>query len=267
MKDSPLALVTGGAGAIGTATVRRLLSEGMRLISLDRSEEELQRQAEEFDTQNLITRAFDLSDSANIPHLVDDLIDLHGPITRLVNNAGVWEGAPIIEMGDDIWNLNFAVNVTAPFALMRGIAQVMAGAGGGRIVNVASRNALRSSTNNAAYDASKAALVSLTRTAAGEFAKDSIRVNALCPGVVSTPSTTDIEEPNFKAAYTRLIPMARYGKPEEMAGVIAFLLSDDASFITGQAFVADGGQLACQDNARFMEIPGMKPQPECNGED
>ena len=140
---------------------------------------------------------------------------------------------------------------------MQCLAPVMAKAGGGAIVTVASRNAFRSSTNNAAYDASKAAVVGLTRTAAGEFACDNIRVNTVCPGVISTPGNIDAEELQFKAAYTKQIPMNRYGRPEEIASVVTFLLSDAASYLTGQAIIVDGGQIACQDNARYMEIPGL----------
>ncbi len=258
--EKPLALVTGAAGAIGKATTRRLLAGGIRVAALDRSEDALKALSADLNSEHLVTWPFDLARIEDVPALVTALVGQHGPIIRLVNNAGVWSGGPIVEMSDEIWNDNFAINVTAPFALMRGLAPMMAEAEGGSIVNIASRNALRSSTNNAAYDASKAALVALTRTAAGEFAKYNIRVNALCPGVVSTPSTPEIEEKLFKAAYTRQIPMGRYGTPEEMAGIIDFLLSDDASFITGQTIIADGGQIACQDNQRYMEIPGLKTE-------
>ena len=254
----PLALVTGAAAGIGKATVERLLLKGMHVIALDRDAEALATLADAAADDALITCPFDLSLISEIPKLAADLVAAHGPVTQLVNNAGVWGGGAIVEMSDADWELTFAVNVTAPFALMRALAPVMATAGGGGIVNVASRNAFRSSTNNAAYDASKAALVALTRTAAGEFAADHIRVNAVCPGVIST-SDLSAEEPLFKAAYTRQIPLARYGQPDEIAGVIAFLLSDDASFLTGQAVIIDGGQIACQDNARFMEIPGLQP--------
>jgi NAD(P)-dependent dehydrogenase (short-subunit alcohol dehydrogenase family) len=134
----------------------------------------------------------------------------------------------------------------------------MAEAGGGGVVTVASRNAFRSSTNNAGYDASKAAVVALTRTAAGEFARNNIRVNTVCPGVISTPGNSSAEESLFKAAYTKQIPMDRYGEPEEIARVISFLLSEASSFLTGQAIIVDGGQIACQDNARYLEIPGLR---------
>ena len=91
----------------------------------------------------------------------------------------------------------------------------------------------------------------------GEFAGDGIRVNSVSPGVVSTPATPEIEEPLFKAAYRKQIPMDRYGTPEDIAAVCAFLLSDDSGFMTGQDIIVDGGQIACQDNGRYMEIPGL----------
>jgi NAD(P)-dependent dehydrogenase (short-subunit alcohol dehydrogenase family) len=256
-----LALVTGGASGIGKATVQLLLSRGMRVIALDKSEPGLEQFRAEFpDAKKLTTAPFDLSQWRNIPALCEGLLRDQGPVTRVVNNAGVWKGAPLIEMSDETWLLNLDVNLCAPFALIRALAPAMGKAGGGAIVNVASRNAFRSSVNISAYDASKAGLVALTRTAAGELARHNIRVNAVCPGVIATPGdAATIQDKLFKAAYTKQIPMDRYGAPEEIASVIAFLLSDEASFITGQAIIVDGGQIACQDNQRFMQIPGLKP--------
>jgi len=251
-----LALVTGAAQGIGRATTARLLQDGCRVIALDRNEDSLDELQAELGG-DVLPVPFDLSDGEAIAALVAELTEQHGPISRLVNNAGVWPGGRITELTDDVWQLAFAVNTTAPFALIRAIAPVMAAAGGGAIVNVVSRNAFRSSTGCSAYDASKAALLALTRTAGGELAADGIRVNAVCPGVISTPGDLSIEDPLFKAAYTRQIPMNRYGDADEIASVIAFLLGRDSSFMTGQAVIVDGGQIACQDNRRYMEIPGL----------
>ena len=254
MGEKSLALVTGAGGGIGAAIATRLVEDGMRVLALDRDERSLALLA---DRDEMCAATFDLADLKGTPGFLAELVREYGVPTRLALNAGVWPGAPIAEMSDEVWQINFAINVTSPFAFMRELAPQMARVGGGAIVCTASRNAYRSSVNNAAYDASKAALLGLMRTAAGEFAAAGIRVNAVSPGVVSTAATPEIEEPLFKAAYRKQIPMDRYGVPEDIAGVCAFLLSDDARFVTGQDVVVDGGQIACQDNGRFMQIPGL----------
>jgi NAD(P)-dependent dehydrogenase (short-subunit alcohol dehydrogenase family) len=264
---SELTLVTGAASGIGKATAVRLLrdgpaasspSSGRRVLALDRNADGLAAAEKEFGRSGWISVCFDLAHTGRIPGLVRDLVQRHGAITRLVNNAGIWPSAPIFELTDETWELTQRVNVTAPLVLTRELAPVMRDAGGGAIVNIASRNAFRSSAGNAAYDASKAALAALTRTAAGELARHGIRVNAVCPGVIATSANGNLGE-LFMAAYRKIIPMNRFGRAEEVASVICFLLSDEASFITGETIVADGGQLACQDNQRFMEIPGLRP--------
>lgn len=142
----------------------------------------------------------------------------------------------------------YRVNVTAPFVFIREIAPLMMRQGWGVIINIASRNAMVSSKGSAAYDSSKAALVALTRTVAGELAPYGIRVNAICPGVINTPANRDLfDDQDASENYLRLIPMGRYGEPEEIAGIAYFLTTPDAGFITGQAIVADGGQMAFMD--------------------
>lgn len=247
-----LALVTGAGRGIGEAIAARLARDGMRVIGLDVTPPPM-------DTNTcVVPHEFDLTNIQDIPNLVTTLVSEHGPIQILVNNAGVWPGGPIIELAKKTWDHVMAINLEAPFALIKATTPGMAKAGGGAIINLASRNAFRSSVNNAAYDASKAGVVALTRTAAGELAACNIRVNAIAPGVIATPGDTSIDEPLFKAAYTKQIPMDRYGRPEEIASVVSFLAGPDSSFLTGQTLVVDGGQIACQDNGRFMEIPGLK---------
>ena len=254
MADSlpTLTLVTGAAGAIGGAILERLVDAGHPVLALDRDSDALHHLRERHGADAVETVPFDLTDLRATPDLLRRLLNEHGAIRRLVLNAGVWPTSPIVEMSDETWNVNFAVNVTSPFMFLRGLVPAMAQAGGGAIVCTASRNAHRSSTANAAYDASKAALLGLVRTAAGEFARDHIRINAVSPGVVSTPSTAEIEDEPFRSSYLRQIPKNRYGTPADIAGVSLFLLSDDAGYITGQDLIVDGGQIACQDNSRLL---------------
>lgn len=247
-----LALVTGAASGIGRATALRFASEGVEVVALDRSGDALEAMVSE-GAGPIHACRFDLGRTGAIPGLVARLTRKHGVFTVLVNNAAVWFSEPLVGIQDKNWEMTLRVNVTAPMALMRAVAPGMIGAGGGCIVNVASRNGFVSSVENTAYDASKAALIAMTRTVAGELAGHHIRVNAVCPGVIDTSPNRDlIQNRRFNRNYRRLIPMDRFGQPEDIAGAIYFLTTQDAGFITGQTIVADGGQMACQDWKRVF---------------
>lgn len=257
-RSGPLALVTGAASGIGRATALRFASDGIEVVALDRSGEALKRVVEEGDGDAPIHAcSFDLSRTGAVSRLVEGLTRKYGVFTVLVNNAAVWFSESLIQIQDRHWEMTLRVNVTAPMALMRAIVPRMIEAGGGCIVNVASRNGFVSSVENTAYDASKAALIAMTRTAAGELAQHHIRVNAVCPGVIDTPPNRElIQDRRFNRNYRKLIPMDRFGQPEDIAGVIYFLTTRDAGFITGQTVVADGGQMACQDWKRLFKMEG-----------
>jgi len=253
--NASLALVTGSGAGIGKAIALRLLDSGHRVIALDRNTDATKDLSPR---PSVIPFSFDLSDLEGTSAALHRLVEEHGPIRKLVLNAGVWPGGALIDMPLATFLVNIHVNLVSPFLFLQALAPAMGDAGGGAIVIIASRNAFRSSTHNAGYDASKGGAVSLMRTAAGEFAPYNIRVNAVCPGVTTTPGNADAEDPTFKLPYCQQIPMGRYGDADEIAAVTAFLLSNDASFLTGQAIIVDGGQIACQDNARTMQIRDMK---------
>ncbi len=252
--NTDLALVTGAASGIGLATTRRFLQEGIRVIALDYSQEGLDRMADAANDARLIPCQADLSDTGALPALVKQLCANHGPISILVNNAGAWHYEPLTGIPDERWEHIFRINVTAPFVLMREITPAMIAQRRGVIINISSRNAMVGSKGSCAYDASKAALTALTRTASGELAPHGIRVNAICPGVIATPANQDLlDDEEASSNYLRLIPMNRYGEPEEIAGICYFLTTPDAGFITGQTIVADGGQMAYTDWKRLFE--------------
>ena len=251
-RSGTLAFVTGAGSGIGKAIAERFSAEGYRVIALDRSECALKQLAG--CVPDTIPCVFDLNDLEAIPALVARLVEENGAIDVLVNNAGAWCYEPLVDIALDRWEEIYRVNASAPFVLTREVAPGMIERGDGVIVNIASRNAMVSSRGSAAYDSSKAALVALTRTAAGEFAPHNVRVNAICPGVINTPANDDLlDDRETLDNYLRLIPQGRYGEPEEIAGIAHFLTTPDARFITGQTLVADGGQMAFSDWKKLFD--------------
>ena len=224
------ALVTGGARGIGRAIVERLAEGGWKVVAtyntgLDQAKE-LAR------THGVEIRQVDLADRAkslDFARRIDEEFSFQG----LVNNAGILEKEPLGEMTLDAWDRTFEVNVTAPLILAQAIGPRMSR--GASIVNIASIDAYIGSFRSFAYSASKAALVSVTRSLANVLGPRGVRVNAVSPGWVDSGILTE----SYEAA--SLTPLGRNGSPLDIARTVAFLLSDDASFITGTSIVADGG--------------------------
>ena len=255
MIDKPLVIVTGASGGIGRCTARRFLREGWRVVALDREESSL-LSAYPGAPADLAFWPIDLDDSGAIDNFCREVVSRHGAPRSLVNNAAVWYYAESTAQSDDQWRHSLQVNVVAPAALARGLIPHMLTLVGSSIVNVASRNALSSSPCSSAYDASKAALTALTRTLAVEFGPRGLRVNAVCPGVINTAANQkEMADPVWAANYRSLIPLDRFGQPEEIASVIHFLASEEASFLTGQSLVVDGGQICGQNYARIFPPP------------
>jgi 3-oxoacyl-[acyl-carrier protein] reductase len=180
--------------------------------------------------------------------LVAQVVERLGRIDILVNSAGI-DGAGVnaLELTNEKWQRVLDVNLTGPFLVARAAARNMAENGGGAIVNVASLNGLEAEPNFADYNSSKGGLVMLTRSLAIDLVKHNIRVNAVCPGYILTRMTEGYaNDPDVGPAIRQAIPMRRFGDPAEVAAAIAFLASDDASYITGEVLVVDGGRFASQ---------------------
>jgi NAD(P)-dependent dehydrogenase (short-subunit alcohol dehydrogenase family) len=252
--NQPLALITGATRGIGLAIVR-LLAPRYRLILTARSDEALAWAAEDaqrFGGDDISTVACDLCDPDERFDLIEAVGSLEQPVQVLINNAGAGDSAPLVKTDDELWQRMIELNLTAPFALARGLAPAMIECGWGRIVNVASTAAIKGYRYTAAYSAAKAGLVGLTRALAAELGGRGITVNAVCPGFCDTDlAETAIRNIAEKTGTTadearrgleRLSPMNRLVKPAEVAQMVMYLLSDSAAMLNGQAVVIDGGE-------------------------
>lgn len=242
------AVITGAASGIGQATAWLLASEGSDVVLADVNEQGMDETVAAIKAAGhaACAVATDVSDAPAVRGLVERAAEVMGGVDVIINVAGVQQSAVVEETGEDAWDRQFAVNVRSVFLMAKyGVPQLRA-AHGGAFVSVASIAALKGISGLAAYSASKGAIVSLTRTLAVELARDRIRVSCLCPGWVDTPFNDPVvsfmggrDAPNAMVA--QQAPLGRQGRPPEMADALAFLASDAASYLTGQAIVVDGG--------------------------
>ncbi|MET0961913.1 MAG: SDR family NAD(P)-dependent oxidoreductase [Noviherbaspirillum sp.] len=253
-----VAIVTGAASGIGRATAQRLYDEGAALALVDRDEEALAAFAASLDAQRVLWRAFDIGVEAEVERFVADVEGRHGHIDVLCNNAGIAGGdySAISETDTEVWQRILQVNVMGAVNFTKHVSRLMCAQNSGAIVNTASVAGVRSGAGGNAYSASKAAVINLTMTSACDLGQFNVRVNAVCPGLIETGMTAPVFE-RARAAdkEDRLgsrCELRRYGRPQEVAAVIAFLASDDASYVTGQALPVDGG------NTASLNLPGMK---------
>jgi 3-oxoacyl-[acyl-carrier protein] reductase len=239
-------IVTGGARGIGRAIAERFLREGMRVLVCDRDGPRLAETVRALAPLGEVHGLEgDVASAADVDRLVDRALALWGRIDVLANNAGIATFAPFLEASEADWDRTLAVNLKGMFLVGQRVARAMVRQGGGSIVNMASTNGLVGERGLAAYNASKAGVVLLTKTMAIELAPYGVRVNCVCPGFIDTGLAREAGAgEDFLRTYAQKIPMGRFGRPEEVAAVFAFLASEDASFLTGEAVVVDGGQLA-----------------------
>lgn len=240
------ALVTGAAQGIGHAIARRFAEEGAHVVLWDVKEEPLRQAEAAFKEAGWSASAdrIDVSKPEEVDEAVERAIARCGKIDILANNAGIaWE-EPFLDISDDHWRRMLDVNLNGMFYVAQRTARQMKRQGGGVIINMASTNGIVGEAKYAHYNASKGGVVLLTKTMAIELGAYGIRVNAVCPGYIQTPLSESIDAPDKVEEYIqRFIPLGRVGKPRDIAGVYAFLASEDAAFIHGESIVVDGGQL------------------------
>ena len=242
LTSTPVAVVTGAARGIGLAIARWFLAEGRRVALLDIDETTLRRTERELnDPARVLALYCDVSDPQQVASAIDKVVASFGRIDALVNNAGVAIFKPILETTFEEWRHVLSTNLEGVFLCTQACAPVMLRNGGGAVVNIASISGLRASTLRVAYGTSKAAIIHLTKQQAVELGTLGIRVNAIAPGPVDTEMAKLVHSVAIRSDYHDVIPLNRYGTPEEMADVVGFLCSSAASYVNGQILGVDGG--------------------------
>jgi 3-oxoacyl-[acyl-carrier protein] reductase len=245
--DRQVALVTGAGRGIGRAIAFGLAQSGAWVAVNDIDAASARVTAQALTAAGFTAAAFpaDVSDPDAVATLIAGITAEWGRLDILVNNAGVEPTGPIVEFALADWQRTLAVNLTAPFLTCQAAGRVMRGQGGGAIVNISSiAGRAAGLRNRAAYVASKTGLVGFTRECAREFAAYNVRVNAVCPGVIITDMTAHLRDnEQMMRKWLEDIPQARLGEPGDVVGLVVFLCSDAARYITGQAINVDGGKV------------------------
>lgn len=253
-----VAFITGGASGLGLATARRLLSEGAQVALADVDEEQLQAARRELDAgERARGYVLDVRNAELVEQVAGQAWADFGRIDALVNSAGVSYQGSILDNPASAWERVIGINLTGSYLCTQAVARRMAERKSGRIVFLASISGQQVWSGRVAYCSSKGGVLALAKSCAIDLAPFGITVNSVSPGPIETPQTATLHNQVIRDAIRAATPMARYGRPEEVADAIAFLLSDDARFVTGHDLVVDGGLTS----AAILYDLAKNPQP------
>ncbi|MGD8719560.1 MAG: 3-oxoacyl-[acyl-carrier-protein] reductase [Candidatus Zixiibacteriota bacterium] len=243
--ENKVAVVTGGARGIGRAIAARLARDGASLALCDVLADEVEATAAALAGEFGVRAkgyVVDVSDGTAVSDFVAAVNEEFGSVDILVNNAGIARDKPLFRMKDEDFDLVMRVNLYGAFHFCRAAGRIMAKQRAGKIINISSVIGVMGNPTQANYAASKAGIIGLTKTVAKELAGRGVNCNAIAPGFIMT-EMTDILSDELKQEYMKLIPAGRYGTPEDVAKIVAFLASEESSYITGHLLYVDGGMM------------------------
>jgi|APSaa5957512622_1039677.scaffolds.fasta_scaffold44381_2 3-oxoacyl-[acyl-carrier protein] reductase len=239
-EDQKVAIVTGGARGIGLQICRELLSMGMTVVACDVNAEALAAAKTDVASDKFEVATLDVTNSEGFEALVTDIVERHGRLDVMVNNAGITRDNILIMMDDNDWDLVLNVNLKSAFIGTREAGKVMMRQRCGSIINMSSFSGLEGNRGQGNYAASKAGMIGMSKSVAKELAKRNVRVNCVCPGFIQT-EMTDVLPQEAKDMAMQQIPAQRFGAPSDIAKAVGFLASNGSGYITAQTLSVDGG--------------------------
>ena len=244
LEEKKIALVTGAGRGIGKAIAFSLAEEGYHVICVSRSESSCGAVAREIESigGSAEAHALDVSDTSSVEKACEALLEKHGLINVLVNNAGITKDNLVFRMGEEDWDAVINTNLKSVFTFAKHLARPMTRKRWGRIINIASVIGLIGNAGQANYSAAKAGIIGLSKSLAKEFASRNVTVNVVAPGFIETDMTSILSD-DQKTSILGVIPLKRMGKASDIANITTFLASDKSDYITGQVFTVDGGMV------------------------